>query len=145
MVCNLTKSRLGGIGTGGLLEGEPRSSSKAMQNYLNWIEVGAMRAVAKLKSDAKGFVIEWMVKPDPCLEIKPGIFCNFNQGITEMGLNIAASDLDEKKKGHDNFGNFNHENWWAGQKDKRTWLKQWGTLFVHSGPKPTPEKSQPSK
>ncbi len=29
MVCNLQKSRLGGIGVGGLLEGEPRSSPQA--------------------------------------------------------------------------------------------------------------------
>lgn len=136
MVCNLTKSCLGGIGTGGLIEGEPRSSSKAMQNYKSWIETGAMKAVAKPKPDAKGYVIEWMIKPNPCLEIKPGVFCDFKQDSVKMGLNIAVSDLDEKEAGQGNFGNFNHENWWAGEKDKRTWLKQWGTLIIHPGFKP---------
>ena len=35
-----------------------------------------------------------------------------------MGLNIALGDLDEKEKGAGNFGNFHHEDWWAGVKDK---------------------------
>ena len=34
MVCNLTKSRLGGVGAGGLLEGEPRRSTGSLE-YLS--------------------------------------------------------------------------------------------------------------
>ncbi len=44
MVCNLTKSRLGGIGNGGLLEGEPRSSESAWDTYQSWILSGAQQA-----------------------------------------------------------------------------------------------------
>jgi SSS family solute:Na+ symporter len=37
MVCNLHKSRMGGVGVAGLLEGEPRSSAQAWQTYQYWI------------------------------------------------------------------------------------------------------------
>ena len=47
MVCNLTKSRLHGVGVGGLLEGEPRSSREAWETYRKWILSGAQEAVAK--------------------------------------------------------------------------------------------------
>ena len=47
MVTSLTKSRLGGIGVGGLLEGEPRDSPSAWKNYQGWIESGAMKSAAK--------------------------------------------------------------------------------------------------
>ncbi|MFA6545948.1 MAG: hypothetical protein WCS99_16130 [Limisphaerales bacterium] len=129
MVCNLTKSRLGGVGTGGLLEGEPRAKESAWNNYRRWIETRAMEAVAKRKPDGKGYIIEWAVKFDPCLEIAPGrFFAPGDRGEVRMGLNIAVGDLDEKAKGAGNFGNFHHEDWWAGERDKRTNLRQWGTL-----------------
>jgi SSS family solute:Na+ symporter len=43
MVCNLTKSRLGGVGKGGLLEGEPRSDAKAWETYQRWIKAARWR------------------------------------------------------------------------------------------------------
>ena len=130
MVCNLTKSRLGGVGVGGLLEGEPRVKESAWNTYRRWIETRAMEAVIKRKPDGKGYVIEWAVNFDPCLEIAPGKFFRPNAGEKRMGLNIAVGDLDEKAKGEGNFGNFHHEDWWAGEKDKRTQLRQWGTLIL---------------
>ena len=45
-----------------------------------------------------------------------------------MGLNIAVGDLDEKAKGQGNFGNFHHEDWFAGDRKKRTNVSQWGKL-----------------
>lgn len=128
MVCNLTKSRLGGVGKGGLLEGEPRVDAAAWATYQQWIESGAMEAVAKVLPEGKGYVIEWAIRFDPCLEIASGRF--FKPGATEvqMGLNIAVGDLDEKEKGKGNFGSFHHEDWLAGEKNKRTNLRQWGTL-----------------
>jgi hypothetical protein len=54
MVCNLTKSRKGGIGAGGLLEGEPRSSAAAWRTYQHWILSGAQEAVAKPKPGGHG-------------------------------------------------------------------------------------------
>ncbi|MBT4498881.1 MAG: hypothetical protein HOC74_14225 [Gemmatimonadetes bacterium] len=141
MVCSTHKSRLGGLGVGGLMEGEQRSMKSAWDNYQKWIRDGSMQAAVRLKDakkEGKGFVIEWLVKPDPCLEVAPGKFWNPEMGPVKMGLNIAASDIDEKERGADNFGNFHHEDWWAGEKDKRTWLKQWGTMVVMPHGRGTP-------
>jgi SSS family solute:Na+ symporter len=133
MVCNLTKSRLGGIGVGGLLEGEPRSKASAWDNYQRWIKAGAMEAAVKVRPGGKGYVIEWAVSFDPCLEIKPGEFFEPTDHEVRMGLNIAVGDLDEKAKGEGNFGNFHHEDWWGGERNKRTHLRQWGTLVMMPG------------
>ncbi len=133
MVCNLTKSRLGGIGKGGLLEGEPRRSAKAWDTYRKWILSKSMEAAAKLKPGGKGYVIEWAVNYNPCLEVEPGRFYSTKMGDRPMGLNIALGDLDEKERGAGNFGNFNHEDWWAGAKDTRTQLRMWGTLWLMTG------------
>jgi solute:Na+ symporter, SSS family len=130
MVCNLTKSRLGGVGVGGLLEGEPRVKESAWNTYRQWIETRAMEASIKRKPDGKGYVIEWAVSFDPCLEISPGKFFVPHDEETRMGLNIAVGDLDEKEKGEGNFGNFHHEDWWTGEKNKRTQLRQWGALVL---------------
>ena len=136
MVCNLTKSRLGGVGTGGLLEGEPRVKAEAWAIYQRWIETGAMQAVAKVLPGGKGYIIEWAVKFDPCLETAPGVFFKPGAEEVKMGLNIAVGDLDEKEKGEGNFGNFHHEDWFAGEKNKRTNLRQWGMLRLMPGKRP---------
>ncbi len=136
MVCNLTKSRLGGIGVGGLLEGEPRSKPEAWETYQKWILTHAMDAVAKVKPGGKGYVIEWAVSYAPCLEVEPGKFYSLELGDVKMGLNIALGDLDEKGRGEGNFGNFHHEDWLTGERDKRTLKRQWGSLWMMAGPKP---------
>ncbi len=132
MVVNLTKSRRGGVGKGGLLEGEPRKNPKAWATYRRWIETRAMEAVAKPNAGGQGYVIEWAVSFNPCLEIAPGKFYSPAMGSRAMGLNIALGDLDEKERGAGNFGNFHHEDWFAGAKNVRTELRQWGTLWVMS-------------
>lgn len=143
MVCNLTKSRLGGIGKGGLMEGEPRTSGKAWATYQKWIQSGAQQCAAKPKPGGHGYIIEWAVNFDPCLEVKPGVFYSNALGNTAVGLTIALGDLDEKERGAGNFGNFHHEDWWAGAKDLRTQLRQWGTLWIMAKGKPSP--STPDK
>ena len=149
MVCNLTKSRLGGIGKGGLLEGEPRSDQKAWDTYRKWITTGAQQAVAKGKPGGKGYIIEWAVNFNPCLEVEPGKFYSTALGDRKMGLNIALGDLDEKAAGEGNFGNFHHEDWFAGQKDLRTNVRQWGTLWIiagaKTGPQTKPAASRPKR
>jgi solute:Na+ symporter, SSS family len=130
MVCNLTKSRKGGVGTGGLLEGEPRVQESAWNTYRKWIESGAQEAVAKVKPGGHGYVIEWAVNFDPCLEVEPGKFWSPAMGDRKMGLNIALGDLDEKDRGEGNFGHFHHEDWFAGEKDLRTNLRQFGALWM---------------
>ncbi len=125
MVCNLTKSRLGGIGAAGLLEGEPRRDPEAWRTYQKWIESGAMECAAAVKPGGKGYIMEWAVSFDPCLEVEPGKFYSPAMGNRPMGLNIALGDLDEKEKGEGNFGNFHHEDWFAGAKNVRTQLRHW--------------------
>lgn len=136
MVCNLTKSRLGGVGAGGLLEGEPRRSPEAWNTYKTWIESHAQDCAASPKPRGRGYVIEWAISFNPCLEVEPGIFYSMAMGDRAMGLNIALGDLDEKAKGSGNFGNFHHEDWWAGAKDVRTQLRHWGTLWMRTAQKP---------
>ena len=135
MVCNLTKSRKGGVGQGGLLEGEPRTSLAAWNTYRKWILDGSQEAVARVKPGGHGYIIEWAVNFNPCLEVEPGKFYSTSMGDKPMGLNIALGDLDEESRGAGNFGNFHHEDWFAGAKDVRTQLKQWGTLWMMSKPK----------
>ncbi len=130
MVCNLTKSRLHGIGKGGLMEGEPRRDPAAWFTYQKWILDGAMECAAERKPGGKGYVIEWAIDFNPCLEVEPGQFYSPAMGDRKVGLNIALGDLDEKERGAGNFGHFHHEDWWTGAKDTRTNLRQFGTLWL---------------
>ena len=139
MVCNLTKSRLGGVGVGGLLEGEPRSSEEAWNTYQSWILTKAQEAVARAKPEGQGYVIEWAVSFDPCLEVAPGRFYSAEMPDTPMGLNIALGDIDEPERGVGNFANFHHEDWFAGERDLRTLKRQWGTLWLMHGERPPGE------
>lgn len=132
MVCNVTKSRKGGIGTGGLLEGEPRSNFQAWRTYGDWIRTGAQECVAKPKPGGKGYVIEWAIRFDPCLETEPGVFYTTRAGDKAMGLNILIGDLDEKEQGADNPYGFHHENSFAGFKNTRTQLRDFGTLWIRT-------------
>ncbi len=134
MVCNLTKSRMGGIGVGGLLEGEPRRSPEAWSTYSNWIANGAQQAVAKPKPGGHGYIVEWSVRFDPCLEIAPGRFYSPDTEAT-VGLNIAIGDLDRKEDGQGNFANFHHEDWLSGGKTTRTHLRDFTTLTLHARPR----------
>src|SRR5260370_27494972 len=68
MVCNLTKSRKGGVGIGGLLEGEPRRSEAAWNTYQRWILSGAQEAVAKVKPGRHVYIIDRTLHFHPCLD-----------------------------------------------------------------------------
>ena len=137
MVCNLTKSRKGGIGRGGLLEGEPRSSAAAWETYQRWILTGAQEAAVKVRPGGKGYVIEWAVSFNPCLEVSPGQFYSTRLGDRAVGLNIALGDLDAPDEGVGNFANFHHEDWFAGDPTRRTQLREWGTLWIRTSRRPT--------
>lgn len=132
MVCNLTKSRKGGVGVGGLLEGEPRSRESAWNTYQKWILSGAQEAVAKRKPEGHGYIIEWAVNFDPCLEVEPGKFYTPAMGDRKVGLNIALGDIDEKERGEGNFAHFHHEDWFAGGPKTRTNLRDFGTLWLRT-------------
>jgi SSS family solute:Na+ symporter len=147
MVCNLTKSRLGGVGNGGLLEGEPRKSAKAWSTYNAWILERHQEAAVKVKPGGKGYIIEWAVDLNPCVEVAPGRFWSPELGNRAVGLNIALGDLDEQEKGAGNFANFHHEEWFAGHKTTRTQLREWGTLILMSAEKgeQTPREKPPAR
>ncbi len=136
MVCNLTKSRLGGVGKGGLMEGEPRSKPEAWATYQEWIQTGAMEAAVRPLPAGHGYEMEWAISFDPCLEIAPGQFYSTALGDRAFGMNLAVGDLDEPEKGRGNFGLFHHEEWWAGAKGTPTQLKSWGTLWIRTKPGP---------
>ncbi len=137
VVCNHTKSLLGGIGKGGLIQGEQRDNPVAWVNHEKWIRSGDMKAVTKVKPDKSGYIVEWMVS-SKCLQVDKNkeIFWSPDMGTVKMGLNIALQDLDNRDTAPGNWGRFHHEPWWAGEKDYRTEPRQWGTMYVH------PEKNQ---
>lgn len=133
MVCNLTKSRLGGVGVGGLLEGEPRADERAWNTYQRWIREGSQECTVGVLPGGRGYVMEWAIHFADCVEVEPGVFWKPELGPRTVGLNIALGDLDEKAKGAGNFGNFHHEDWWAGATNLRTQLRHFGTLRLHPG------------
>ena len=141
MVASNHKSQLGGLGVGGLMLGEPRSSDIAMENYERWTRNGDMEAVVRQKDKAtegSGYVIEWRVNADPCLEVRPGEFWSPAMGEVSMGLNITVADLDEES-----IGGFHHEDWWAGERDARIRLWQFGTMVMVPEPKPVAAPAYP--
>jgi SSS family solute:Na+ symporter len=139
MVCNLTKSRLDGVGKGGLLEGEPRSDAKAWETYQRWIKTGAMEAVAKVLPEGKGYIIEWAVSFDPCLEIAPGRFFTPGDKDVPMGLNIAVGDLDEKDEGRGELRKFSSRGLVRGREEQADEFAAVGNAEVDAG-----EESQDS-
>jgi SSS family solute:Na+ symporter len=96
MVLNLEKSRLGGLGVGGLMEGEPRSLLSAWNNYQSFIKTGRMQGAAKVSHLEKGanqWVAEWKVAFD-LMQITPGKPYSVDMEDTQMGINIALGDVD---------------------------------------------------
>lgn len=132
LLCNLTKSRKYGIGRGGLLEGEPLSNPRAWDTYQHWILSGAQQAVAKPKPGGHGYIIEWAIRFNPCLEVAPGRFYSPAIGDRPMGLNIVVRDVDEKSTADS--GNSKHEEWLAGEKNAEAHLRNWATLWMMSKP-----------
>jgi hypothetical protein len=132
VVCNHSKSLLGGLDAGGLIQGEQRDSPVAWINHEKWIRSGAMKAVTKVKDDKSGYIIEWMVTPE-CLQVDKDkkVYWSPEMGVVKMGFNIGFQDLDERDRAPQNWGRFHHEIWWAGERDYRTEPRQWGTMYVH--------------
>lgn len=139
VVCSSYKSRLGGVGVAGLMEGEPRSSSYAWDNYQRWIVNGAQQAVVRLKDvavEGNGFIIEWKINANPCLEVQPGKYWSPALGVVDMGMNVEIQDLDSKTAGAGNWSNFHHIDYWAAEQGKKELLERWGTLRLTPEAKP---------
>ena len=108
LICSTLKSTLGGMGQGGLIEGVPYGEY-AWSNYKYWIEKGFMMAAVRIKSkeEGRGYVVEWRISPDPCLQIDNQGFVDLGQE-SFVGINIEFQDLDEKMKGDPDFFHFRH-------------------------------------
>ena len=131
MVCSSHKSRLGGLGIGGLMEGEPRSVETAWNNYQSWILSGAMQAAVRIKTpvEGHGYFIEWMIKPNPCLEVIAGKYWNPEMGEVKMGMNIGVQDFDNRADGA-GWENIRHEDWWASYNLRPIAPSGWGTMIL---------------
>eukprot|EP01116_Phalansterium_solitarium_P007422 TRINITY_DN20084_c0_g1_i1.p1 TRINITY_DN20084_c0_g1~~TRINITY_DN20084_c0_g1_i1.p1 ORF type:complete len:301 (+),score=89.72 TRINITY_DN20084_c0_g1_i1:140-1042(+) len=141
MVVNLHKSRLHGIGVGGLLEGEPRTSDAAWSTYQHWIYSGAQQAAALPHPSGHGYVIEWSIAFDPCVELAPGEFYSGDMPDTLIGFNLAVGDLDLEssgcpQNGTANFGCIHHEMWVNGTAWGRTYLSEYADLWLMHDSKP---------
>ena len=144
MVLNAAKSRLGGLGVGGLLEGEPRSSDAAWANYGAWIRSGAMRAATRSAPGGapyggSAWVAEWAIDFDPCIEIAPKTFYA-PDGVTQtvVGLNIALGDVDEPATSDPTYG-LRHEMWLSGSTcawtNCHTLMNEFSQLVLEPGPR----------
>lgn len=120
MVLNTGKSRLGGVGVGGLCEGEPRHSATAWANYREWILSRKMFAATTPHSTDRGYSVEWAISFF-LLQMAPGVPYNASMPDTAMGLNIALGDVDEPASGDPIYG-IRHEQWPCGTPQGRTQL-----------------------
>jgi SSS family solute:Na+ symporter len=146
MVVNAHKSRLGGIGVPGLLEGEPRASPTAWANYQAWIFSRAMRAAVAVSpagpSGSGSWTSEIAIDFDPMLELAPGVFWNTSWPATTMGINIAIGDTDQPSEGDPEYG-LRHEMWFSGNKgcglqgNCHCYLDQFGQLVLQPTAKAT--------
>jgi SSS family solute:Na+ symporter len=147
MVCNLHKSRLGGLGVGGLMEGEPRSSPTAWENYGQWIYSRAMECAVQRfpgagAKNSSVYGMEWAIDFNPLLQTAPGVWWNASQGAVSMGLNVALGDTDTQEEEDPAGYGLRHEDWFSGNTsctgggNCHTLLSFLGTLVMEPGQKP---------
>ena len=143
MAINAQKSRLGGMGVGGLLEGEPLSSDTAWGNMQEWIYSRAMEAAVSVTpqrggGDAAAWSCEFAADFNPTVQLAPGVWWNTSHGAVGVGFNVALGDVDTEAEGNAHFG-LRHEMWWAGNasasktSNAHTWLSQLATLVLEPG------------
>ena len=101
LVCNSHKSRLGQLDYGGLVEGYPRDNN-SFNTYKNWIQNGDHEAKVRIKAppELKGYVMEWKVKSNPCLQVGPGTFWKPSPRQDTMRINFEMEDVDRKQEGN---------------------------------------------
>jgi SSS family solute:Na+ symporter len=137
MECSVHKSFQHKLEKGGLIEGNPRNE-KAWNIYRKWMKAGFMKAVVRLKpeSEVHGYIVEWEIAANPCLEVSKGVFWKPENGIASMGLNIEIQDVDEEEKGVGNFDNMHHVDVWTSRNGEKSELRNWGTMVIYPGYKP---------
>ena len=138
VVCSTNKSTLGGMDVPGLMAGEPRNEY-SWAIYESWARNGDMKTAVRFKeaSEGKGYIVEWRIKPNPCMQIDASSFVDLSKE-TKVGINIEIVDLDEKEKGEGNWSNMHHIDYWARVKPHgKTALKSFATLLLKPDTRPT--------
>jgi hypothetical protein len=145
VVTSTHKSTMHGLEQGGLMAGEPRTT--AWDTYAEWASNGDMQAAVRLKdkSEGRGYVIEWRINPNPCMQINASTFVDLSRE-SKVGLNFEIQDLDEKEKGDGNWSNMHHIDYWTkvGSSGK-TDLRSFGTLVIKPDKKSTAVRNEESQ
>ena len=132
------KSYFGGLEYGGLIQGIPYSEY-AWENYENWYDSAYMKASVRIKSkeEGRGYVAEWRISPDPCLQIHEtdSVFVDFSKE-NKLGINIEFQDVDKKETS--NTAGFQHVVYFAQVEGiHKKYAKSFATLLI------TPEAMNP--
>lgn len=131
-VCNAQKSRLGQLQYGGLVEGYPRDNN-SFNTYKNWILNGDLEAKVRIKTppELNGYVIEWKIKSNPCMQMGPGNFWRPSYRPDTMRINFEPEDVDRKIEGN-GFANMHHIIQYSGEKNKnKGYIANWAMLIIH--------------
>ena len=139
-ICNTYKSYAGGLGTGGLIQGVPLNEY-AWTNYEAWYDNEYMKASVRIKSgeEGSGYVVEWRISPDPCMQTGENSFVDLDSE-NRVGINFEFEDVDgpEDGLGTRNLEQFRHVDYMTKLPDYRKNIaKGFATLVL------TPEKIYP--
>ncbi len=139
MVCNLTKSRKGGIGCRRFARRRASQQGRppGTRTRSGFVSVsagsgGQAEAGGKGLRDRMGRQFS-LIRASKWSQDS---FIPHRWEIALVGLNIALGDLDEMAKGAGNQFHFHHEDWFSGAKNTRTQLRQWGTLWIRTSKMP---------
>ncbi len=98
-ICSTHKSTAGGLTSGGLIEGVP-FTEYAWTNYKEWYTKEYMKASVRIKTEdeGSGYVVEWRISPNPCMQIDENTFVDLSKE-SKVGINLEFEDLDNKEDG----------------------------------------------
>ena len=98
-ICSTHKSTAGGLEYGGLIEGVP-FTEYAWTNYKEWYDKEYMKASVRIKTEEEGsgYVIEWRISPNPCMQIDENTFVDLSKE-SKVGINLEFEDVDNKGDG----------------------------------------------
>ena len=139
-ICNTHKSYAGGLDYGGLIQGVPLNEY-AWTNYENWYDNEYMKAGVRIKTEEEGsgYVVEWRISPNPCMQIDENTFVDLSKE-NKVGINLEFEDLDNSEDGlgSGNLTQFRHVDYMTKLPDYRKNIaKGFATLEL------TPEKMYP--
>ncbi len=99
------------------------------EHLAGWVRDGHIRWQGRLTQAPRGYVQEWAIDLDPCLDTGEG---PYRPGESApMGFQLLVMDLDEKEDG-DGWSNIRHQAVWSypsGRGDKRL-RENWGRLIL---------------